>query len=184
MVTRTLPFSMMRVVVCLMLLTSNADAAPSWPKVVTQAWLREFAAGKWPIPTLVDPKQGLIVVHYLVDSAADDFKPIRDANRLCGAEIEKRAKALLSEAAAIHHGSDIVECHNRPSAGCSFHVAYEYSTAVTLEFHADEHGDLRLDTIMFTDAGGNRSPGPVEDEDKWMSTLGARLAKTSCEHAK
>jgi hypothetical protein len=175
---------MMRLVAALTLIAGTADAAPSWPKVVTQSWLSEFAAGKWPIATLVDPKQGLIVVHYLVDSGADDYKPVLDANRLCGADIEKRAKALQSEATAIHHGSDTIECHNRPSAWCSFHVAFEYSTAVTLEFHPDEHGDLRLDTIMFTDAGGNRSPGPAEAEAKWMSRQLARLTNTSCEHTK
>jgi hypothetical protein len=165
----------MRLVCALLLVSSVAAADP--PKVVTQAWLRETNDAKWPIDTMIDWHQGVIVLERLIDSPSDDYKGVVSARRICNAS---DLAALRRRLRGMYKSADTFNCQNKPSAECSFAYAYEYTTRTTLGFQKAADGTLRLSVVMFLDAG-SQSEEFGRKQDAWVSNQLTKLSKATCD---
>lgn len=165
----------MRLACALLLLSSIASADP--PKVVTQAWLREMNAAKWPLDDMVDWHKGVIVLDREVDSPREDYVGVETARRICKpAELHALKRDLLG----YYKTADVFNCANKPSAGCSFELAYEYTTRISLAFEKADDGTLRLTTVMFLD-GGSQVESFYKEQAAWVSKQLTKLSKTTCE---
>lgn len=67
--------------------------------VITQAWLLALAKQGFPIESLIDPDQGLVVLEHMTDSPNEDFEGVISAKRLCGEELEKALPKLRKDLA-------------------------------------------------------------------------------------
>ena len=161
---------------CALLLVSSVAAAEP-PKVVTQAWLREMDDAKWPLDALFDPHRGVVVLDREVDSPAEDYVGVQTARKICKAAdlhaLKRRLHAMYKEA-------DTFSCQNKPSAGCSFAYAYEYTTRTSLYFEKADDGTLRLTQVTFLD-GGNQVPAFYDEQERWVSKQLRKLDKVSCD---
>ena len=165
----------MRLACALLLMSSVASAEP--PKVVTHAWLTEMNAAKWPIDGMIDWHDGLIVLERLIDSPAEDYKGVVSARKICKpADLH----ALERELGGYYKDADTFNCQNKPTAECSFAYAYEYTTRTTLGFAKAADGTLRLNVVMFLDAG-SQSEEFGRKQDAWVSKQLTKLSKVSCE---
>lgn len=168
----------MKLALACLLVASVASADPvSPPKVVTQAWLREMNAAKWPLDKLFDPHVGVIVLERRVDSGDESFKGVVSARRICKAS---ELAALGRTIGDYYEGADVFNCANKPNVGCTFELAYEYTTRTSLTFEKLDDGTLRLTLVMFLD-GGNQVPAFYDQQEAWVSKQLTKLAKTSCD---
>lgn len=165
----------MRLACALLLISSVAAAEP--PKVVTHAWLTEMNAAKWPVDEMIDWHEGLIVLDRQIDSPSDDYKGIVSARKLCKPADLHELRRMLG---GYYKNADTFNCQNKPTAECSFAYAYEYTTRVTLGFVKATDGTLRLNLVMFLDAG-SQSEEFGRKQDAWVSKQLTKLSKTTCE---
>ena len=168
----------MRLACALLLVSSVALAEPADPpKVVTQAWLREMNDAKWPLEAMIDWHKGVIVLDREVDSPREDYKGIVSARRICKpSELHALKRTLLGS----YKGADVFNCANKPTIGCSFELAYEYTTITSLGFEKADDGTLRLSVVTFLD-GGNQVESFYKEQAEWVSKRLKRLAKGSCD---
>ena len=99
------------------------------------------------------------------------------AKRICKpSELAALGKRLAEE----YKGADVYTCANKPNIGCTFELAFEYTTRTTLAFEKLDDGTLRLTLVMFLDAG-NQVPAFFDAQDAWVSKQLTKLAKTTCD---
>lgn len=168
----------MRLACALLLVSSVAVAGPDVPpKVVMQAWLREMNAAKWPLDAMIDWHRGVIVLDREIDSPEDGYKGVESARKICKpSELHALKRALLG----YYKSADVFNCANKPSIGCSFDLAYEYTTVTSLAFEKADDGTLRLTTVSFLD-GGSQVESFYTAQAAWVSKQLTKLSKVICE---
>lgn len=170
-----LAITMLSRLAILLALVAPASAAP---KVVTQAWLRDFS--KWQLAALIDGDQGLAVLTRVLDSPVANDHGVVSAERLCGEKLEQQLPTLRAQIADALKRSDTKSCHNRPGpAYCAFGIANEYTTMTYLVFRPSANGELTLDAVMALD-GGSMDDAAYDKQRAWVSHELTKLRSTSC----
>lgn len=161
----------MRILVCLVLLTSVASADP----MVTKALMREIAAGKRSPAELLDPARGLVSIVY---TSGENEPPVtKRGQHLCGAAAERALAGIirthLKRAVAL---DERFSCRNRPGPPtCSVGVIGEGMTTVDYVFRVSGER-LVLDTTILTN-----SVYQPEDEAKVVTRYRSKFAAATCE---
>lgn len=168
----------MKLVVACLLLASVASADPAVPpKVVTQAWLREMDAARWPLDGMIDWHRGLIVLERMIDSPDESYKGVVSARKICKpAELHALKRGLHG----AYKEADTWSCQNKPTAGCSFALAYEYTMTTGLSFAKAHDGTLRLSAVSFVD-GGSQVKRFYDEQAAWVSKQLKKLEAVSCD---
>jgi hypothetical protein len=167
----------MKLACAVLLVSSVASAEPvAPPKVVTQAWMREMDAERWPIDALVDPHRGVIVMDREIDSPDEHYVGVETARKVCKTSDLHALKRSLH---AMYKSADTFSCQNKPSIGCRFALAYEYTTTTNLAFEQADDGTLRLVSVAFLD-GGSQVASFYREQARWVSDQLTKLGKVSC----
>lgn len=168
----------MRLALALLLVAPAASADPPvHPKVVTQEWLREMDDARWPIDALVDPHHGVIVLDREIDSPQDGYVGVQTARKICKVTDLHALKRTLH---GMYKSADTFSCQNKPTIGCTFALAYEYTTSTNLAFEKADDGTLRLVSVAFLD-GGSQVQSFYDEQARWVSKQLRKLQKVTCD---
>jgi hypothetical protein len=151
------------------------------PTVVTRAWMHDLNDAAWPIEAMVDRHRGLIVLERVVDSAGEDTPGVVSAKKYCGAELDNELRVLRARLREIYRPADTFACHNKPTVGCTFASAFEYTTVAGLGFDKASAGDasLRLTLVTFLD-GGAIDEAFYAEQTRWVDAQLTKLAPLTC----
>ena len=170
--------------ICLVLacgLSARAAAdPPTWPKVVTRAWLGEFSKGAWPMGKLVDPSRGLVVARFLTDSPKDGSSHV-GAAKLCGQDLAKQLPTIEHDARTLLAlDGAVIECHNRPGPPyCTYVFPGEWAIRTYLVFRPGDDGALHLDAVATVD--GDPGPHVLDEPLRNVRAMLAKARATTCD---